>query len=111
MNTLFPLNKHSWLGMILGLLTLLGGSQIPTAVAAQVGDTLPDLKELGLEGDLPDLKGKIILLDFFASWCEPCKKSFPVMQSLHQDYASKGLVILAVSVDEKLSAIGLALSN
>ncbi|MBL9170732.1 MAG: TlpA family protein disulfide reductase [Verrucomicrobiales bacterium] len=69
--------------------------------APKVGDPFPDLQSYGLEGALPDLKGKVVLVDFFASWCEPCKASFPVMQALHKDYAAKGLVILAVNVDEK----------
>jgi thiol-disulfide isomerase/thioredoxin len=69
--------------------------------ALKEGDALPDLASFKLEGTLPDaLNGRVILLDFWASWCAPCKKSFPVMQQLHQQYAEKGLTILAVSVDE-----------
>lgn len=72
----------------------------------KVGDTLPDLTTFGLEGKLPDdLKGKVILLDFWASWCGPCKESFPVMEELHQKYGTKGLVILAVNVDEDVAAM------
>lgn len=71
------------------------------AAAPKVGEVFPDLAKYGLEGNLPDLKGKVVLVDFFASWCEPCKASFPVMQGLHKDYAAKGLVIVAVNVDEK----------
>ena len=43
----------------------------------------------------------ITLVDWWASWCGPCKTSFPVLAELHTTYAAKGLVILAVSVDEK----------
>jgi len=72
----------------------------------KVGDPLPDLGTFGLEGKLPDeLKGKVVLLDFWASWCGPCKESFPVMDELHQKYGSKGLVILAVNVDETAAAM------
>jgi thiol-disulfide isomerase/thioredoxin len=66
------------------------------------GDALPDLGSFQLEGKLPDdLKGQVILLDFWASWCAPCKTSFPVMEELTKKYAGQGLTILAVSVDEK----------
>jgi len=66
------------------------------------GDALPDLSQFKLEGKLPDaLKGKVVLLDFWASWCDPCKASFPVMEDLQKRYGPKGLVIVAVNVDEK----------
>ena len=41
------------------------------------------------------------MIDFWASWCEPCKQSFPVMEELHKRYSVQGLVIIAINVDEK----------
>jgi thiol-disulfide isomerase/thioredoxin len=69
----------------------------------KVGDAFPDLAAQNLEGKLPaTLKGKVVLVDFWASWCAPCAKSFPAMEELQKRYADR-VVILAVSVDEKLS--------
>jgi thiol-disulfide isomerase/thioredoxin len=65
------------------------------------GDSFPDLSAFGLEGTIPDAKGKVVLIDFFASWCTPCHESFPVMEELHKRFGEKGLVIVAVSVDKK----------
>ncbi|MDB6020925.1 MAG: Redoxin domain protein [Pedosphaera sp.] len=86
------------------LLTLLLGLGLAFAANAdiKVGDSIPDLATYKLEGTLPDMpKDKVILLDFWASWCGPCGESFPVMEELHKKYASQGLVIIAVNVDEK----------
>lgn len=64
------------------------------------GTPLPNLSQFGLDGTLPNLKGKVVYLDFWASWCAPCKASFPVLNRWQQSFQSKGLVVLAVSVDE-----------
>lgn len=65
-----------------------------------VGDAFPKFSSFGLEGRLPNTAGKVVLVDVFASWCKPCKKAFPVLDELVQSYSSRGLVVVAVSVDE-----------
>lgn len=74
----------------------------------KVGDTFPPLGSAGLVtlagGEIPATAGKVVLVDFWASWCAPCKASFPMMAKLQKDYAARGLVIVAVSVDEKPAA-------
>ena len=83
--------------------TLLAGTFFTASAALKVGDTLPDLAGFKLEGKLPDaLKGKIIVVDFWASWCAPCAKSFPVLDELQKKYADR-VVVLAVNVDDKKS--------
>ena len=49
---------------------------------------------------LDSLQAKIIYVDFWASWCEPCHRSFPWLAELHKQYADKGLVIVAINLDK-----------
>lgn len=87
-------------------LSLCATSALAGGKTLKVGDTLPEFSTFKLEGQLPaDLKGKVVLLDFWASWCGPCKESFPVMEDLHKKYGAKGFVILAVNVDESKDAM------
>jgi thiol-disulfide isomerase/thioredoxin len=77
-----------------------------SAAPVKVGDLFPTLGRFQLEGALPEkLEGKVVLVDFWASWCGPCKKSFPVLNDLHKTYQERGLVILAVSVDKDRAAM------
>lgn len=49
---------------------------------------------------LSDLRGKVVLVDFWGTFCEPCKKSFPKLQDLHTKYSASGLKIVGISEDE-----------
>lgn len=73
---------------------------ISHAAGWKEGQELPGLDGSGLEGTLPSLKGRVVYLDFWASWCAPCKASFPVLQRWHETLSGSGLTVLAVSVDE-----------
>src|ERR1039458_4636553 len=80
---------------------LLAGIFFVATAATKVGDGFPDLASFKLEGKLPDsLKGKVVMVDFWASWCGPCKESFPAMNELQKKFGSSGLVIIAVNEDE-----------
>jgi thiol-disulfide isomerase/thioredoxin len=92
-------------------LFLIGGAcALGAALRAEIknGDAFPALATHGVValggGELPALPGRVVLVDFWASWCAPCKASFPALAKLHHDYAARGLVIAAVSIDEKPAA-------
>lgn len=57
------------------------------------------------KGKIELAKGKVYIVDFWATWCEPCKKSFPKYQELYTKYQSSGLEIIAVSVDDENKGI------
>jgi cytochrome c biogenesis protein CcmG/thiol:disulfide interchange protein DsbE len=61
----------------------------------------PPLRSLdGPELKLEELRGQVVLLDFWATWCEPCKLSLPFYAALDGDLRSRGLAVVAVSTDE-----------
>lgn len=70
-----------------------------------VGAKTPDLKTFGLTGTMPDIKGKVVYLDFWASWCVPCKASFPTLERWRTDYAKRGFLVLGVNVDDDVAAM------
>ncbi len=53
----------------------------------------------GKSSGLTDHKGKIIYLDFWASWCGPCRQSFPFLNKLRNDYKEKGVEVIAINLD------------
>jgi peroxiredoxin len=72
-----------------------------------VGKMAPEIKLPNISGQtkaLSSLRGKIVLLDFWASWCGPCRKENPNVVSVYNRYASKGFDVFSVSLDENKSA-------
>jgi thiol-disulfide isomerase/thioredoxin len=93
------------IGALFGALALAGlGGSIPAAGHPKlgIGDSFPEWRQFPVEGNLPERSNaNIVLVDFWASWCGPCKASFPVMEALHRRYGKDGLIIIAVNLDEK----------
>jgi len=71
------------------LLSLALGSFLLITAAADTGEVL----------DLARYRGKVVLVDFWASWCEPCRQSFPWLNTMQSKYADRGLVVIGVNVD------------
>lgn len=71
---------------------------------AQAGNKASDFQLSGLNSDsiqLSNFRGKIVYLDFWATWCVPCRKSFPWMNAMLEKYQDQGLEIIAISLDNK----------
>jgi cytochrome c biogenesis protein CcmG, thiol:disulfide interchange protein DsbE len=70
--------------------------------AAGIGDPAPAFALRNARGDilsLESLRGQVVYVDFWASWCGPCRRSFPWMNEMQRRYAGRGLAIVAINVD------------
>ena len=74
-----------------------------------IGKRAPELKTKSIEGadfDLRELRGQVVLLDFWTTWCGPCKREFPVLQKLHDEFREAGLSVVGINVDDDQSTLG-----
>jgi thiol-disulfide isomerase/thioredoxin len=75
----------------------------PAAIAAgEIGSRLPDFSAkdfLGRRISSADLRGKVVLIDFWATWCQPCKKEMPGYQKLADKYGSRGFAVIGFKLD------------
>ena len=73
-----------------------------------MGSQAPDFQLIDLQGNrqaLPDYRGKVVLLNFWATWCGPCRVEMPSMERVYQDLKDEGLAILAISSDPQGSIV------
>lgn len=77
------------------------------AAAKRTGAAAPEFTlptRTGPPAKLQDFSGRVVLVDFWASWCGPCRQSFPWMSSMIDKYAAKGLVIVSIDLDKNREA-------
>lgn len=92
---------------LIATIVLLAATSAPQD-ATMVGRQAPDFTLEGLSGykvRLSDYKGKVILLDFWATWCTPCQTEVPRFISLQNAYGRQGLQIIGISMDDSLTPV------
>ena len=98
----FPLHRLTY--RLLAATALSAGLSLSlSAQAADIGKPAPEFQLAS--GDKPiklaDYKGKVVYVDFWASWCGPCRQSFPWMNEMQSKYGAQGFTVLAINVDQK----------
>jgi peroxiredoxin len=86
------------LALAFGVVWLQSAKYEPLVVGMEAPDfSLPDLE--GKKRQLSDYRGKVVFLNFWATWCKPCKEEMPSMEALWENFKNEGFVMLAVSMD------------
>lgn len=90
----------------------------PAATSPTIGSAAPPLVLPTLDGtqtvDLQTQRGNVVLVNFWASWCEPCKREMPALQQWHEQHADQGLAVIGVDTlyqDERAAAQGFVATN
>ena len=91
-------------GSILVAMTffILAGCSEGALQAVEVGHPAPAYGTVDLEGDsvyLSDLRDRVVLLNVWATWCEPCREEIPALQALQEEYSPRGFEVVGVSID------------
>ena len=99
-----PIRSLRW------FLTLLATVGVIAVVQAQpaTGARAPEIGKNDMNGHsltMRGLRGKVVIVDFWASWCDPCREEMPVLERLYQQYKDHGLVVIGVSVDRTVGNV------
>ncbi|MDA8353811.1 MAG: thiol-disulfide oxidoreductase ResA [Firmicutes bacterium] len=84
------------------------GGEGEKETAVEPGKKAPDFQLETLDGEkmkLSDLKGKVVLLNFWASWCEPCRDEMPAIQTVYDKHKDKGFEVVGVNIAETQVAV------
>ena len=88
---------------VLGTMNMFTGPQVLRA-----GDQVPDFTLVNLSGDVvrfSDLAGRAVVLNFWATWCPPCRREMPLLDEIHKEYESRGLSVVGIDVGEDRGAV------
>jgi cytochrome c biogenesis protein CcmG/thiol:disulfide interchange protein DsbE len=94
------LSRLAAAGSVIGIEAALGG--VARANAVRVGQTAPPATLVQFDGrsiSTPDLRGKVVILTFWATWCVPCRQELPLLSDYAVEHAAQGLVVLGFSLD------------
>ena len=89
--------------MLAFLLALAANASAKTPIKLKPGDVAPQFARIDLQGhpfDLKALRGKIVLIDFWASWCPPCIIAIPHLSQLQEKYGARGFQVVGISMDD-----------
>lgn len=91
----------------LGLALALGSGAWPSVGAVEVGEQAPDVAwhQGERQAQLKDWSGRFVLVDFWATWCAPCRVSLPWLAEMQQKYAAAGLRVLPINLDKSASGV------
>lgn len=101
--------RKQWaiVGIVVAVLTLgtiLGVMLSPEIFPVEVGSSAPDFRATDLSNDsvrtIADYRGQVVLLNVWATWCQPCRVEMPGMERLYQEFGPQGLKVVAISIDE-----------